>query len=241
MKELIADLVLENRLPKEEHDRGWGRRRMRYPASERREITCGPNAVGHRHERLSVCHRTPGDVRRRAGSSRLMDRDITTRTNPGGSRIAVYRRAVAHSAMPYPAWPSASSKHVPSKPKVEVRMQPPARTGGLDAAVTGKRDPGIGRHHPTTGRRHEAITGSASRRIAVRFRSFRCRMPGPLNDQSRATPASDAVPTDGVRPSDRSAIGRIRLKAHRDRRTPFLISRILVRKQHSALGFNRQA
>jgi len=36
--ELVADLALENRLLKKKHDRGWGRRRMRYPASEKLEI-----------------------------------------------------------------------------------------------------------------------------------------------------------------------------------------------------------
>jgi transposase-like protein len=38
LKEVVADLTLENRLLKKEHDRGWGRRRMRYPASEKLEI-----------------------------------------------------------------------------------------------------------------------------------------------------------------------------------------------------------
>ncbi|WBQ12929.1 IS3 family transposase [Hyphomonadaceae bacterium BL14] len=36
-KECVADLTLENRLLKK-HDRGWGGRRMRYPASEKLEI-----------------------------------------------------------------------------------------------------------------------------------------------------------------------------------------------------------
>ena len=38
LKEAVADLTLENRLPKKGHARGWGRRRMRYPASEKPEI-----------------------------------------------------------------------------------------------------------------------------------------------------------------------------------------------------------
>ncbi|MBC8158308.1 MAG: IS3 family transposase [Alphaproteobacteria bacterium] len=38
MKELVAELSLENRLLKKKHDRGWGRRGMRYPASEKQEI-----------------------------------------------------------------------------------------------------------------------------------------------------------------------------------------------------------
>jgi transposase-like protein len=37
LKECVADLTLENRLLKK-HDRGWGRRRMRYPAAEKLEI-----------------------------------------------------------------------------------------------------------------------------------------------------------------------------------------------------------
>ena len=37
LKECVADLTIENRLLKK-HDRGWGRRRMRYPASEKLEI-----------------------------------------------------------------------------------------------------------------------------------------------------------------------------------------------------------
>ncbi|WP_247712270.1 IS3 family transposase [Qipengyuania qiaonensis] len=37
LKECVADLTLENRVLKK-HDRGWGRRRMRYPASEKLEI-----------------------------------------------------------------------------------------------------------------------------------------------------------------------------------------------------------
>ena len=38
LKEALAEQVLENRLLKKKHDRGWGRRRMRYPASEKLEI-----------------------------------------------------------------------------------------------------------------------------------------------------------------------------------------------------------
>ncbi len=38
LKEALADLTLENRLLKKKHDRGWGRRRMRYPATEKLEI-----------------------------------------------------------------------------------------------------------------------------------------------------------------------------------------------------------
>ncbi|MFC6590294.1 IS3 family transposase [Sulfitobacter pacificus] len=38
LKECVADLTLENRLLKKKHDRGWGRPRMRYPATEKLEI-----------------------------------------------------------------------------------------------------------------------------------------------------------------------------------------------------------
>ncbi|HWU61128.1 MAG TPA: IS3 family transposase [Ensifer sp.] len=38
LKEALADLTLENRLLKKKHDRAWGRRRMRYPATEKLEI-----------------------------------------------------------------------------------------------------------------------------------------------------------------------------------------------------------
>ena len=38
MEELAADLALENGLLKKMHDRGWGRPRMRNPASEKLEI-----------------------------------------------------------------------------------------------------------------------------------------------------------------------------------------------------------
>src|SRR6056297_2858895 len=38
LKEAVADLTVENRLLKKKHDRGWGRPRMRYPASEKLEI-----------------------------------------------------------------------------------------------------------------------------------------------------------------------------------------------------------
>jgi len=38
LKEAVADLTLENRLLKKKHDRRWGVRRMRYPASEKLEI-----------------------------------------------------------------------------------------------------------------------------------------------------------------------------------------------------------
>jgi transposase-like protein len=34
LKEFVADLTLENRLLKKRHERGWGGRGMRYPASE---------------------------------------------------------------------------------------------------------------------------------------------------------------------------------------------------------------
>jgi hypothetical protein len=37
LKEVVAELTLENRVLKK-HDRGWGRRRMRYPACEKLEI-----------------------------------------------------------------------------------------------------------------------------------------------------------------------------------------------------------
>ena len=38
LKEVVAEQTLELRLLKKKHDRGWGRRRMRYPASEKLEI-----------------------------------------------------------------------------------------------------------------------------------------------------------------------------------------------------------
>ncbi|MDU0344035.1 IS3 family transposase [Bosea rubneri] len=38
LKEAVADLTLENRLLKKKHAGGWGRRHMRYPASEKAEI-----------------------------------------------------------------------------------------------------------------------------------------------------------------------------------------------------------
>ncbi|WP_408609182.1 IS3 family transposase [Allopontixanthobacter confluentis] len=38
LKEVVAEQTLEMRLLKKKHDRGWGRRRMRYPASEKLEI-----------------------------------------------------------------------------------------------------------------------------------------------------------------------------------------------------------
>jgi len=38
LKEVVADLTLENRLLKKKHERGWGGRRMRYTASEKAEI-----------------------------------------------------------------------------------------------------------------------------------------------------------------------------------------------------------
>ncbi|MBK8841014.1 MAG: IS3 family transposase [Hyphomonadaceae bacterium] len=38
LKEVLAETLLENRLLKKKHDRGWGRPRMRYPASEKLEI-----------------------------------------------------------------------------------------------------------------------------------------------------------------------------------------------------------
>ncbi|WP_336054896.1 IS3 family transposase [Nitratireductor sp. CH_MIT9313-5] len=38
LKEVVAEQALELRLLKKKHDRGWGRRRMRYPASEKLEI-----------------------------------------------------------------------------------------------------------------------------------------------------------------------------------------------------------
>ena len=38
LKEVVAELMLENRLPQKKHDRGWGRRRMRYAAAEKLEI-----------------------------------------------------------------------------------------------------------------------------------------------------------------------------------------------------------
>ena len=38
LKEALAEQMLENRLLKKKHDRGWGRRGMRYPASEKLEI-----------------------------------------------------------------------------------------------------------------------------------------------------------------------------------------------------------
>src|SRR5215467_10370563 len=38
LKEVVAELTLENRLLKKKRDRGWGGRRMRYPAAEKLEI-----------------------------------------------------------------------------------------------------------------------------------------------------------------------------------------------------------
>ena len=38
LKEVVAELMLETRLLKKMHDRGWGRRGMRYQAAEKLEI-----------------------------------------------------------------------------------------------------------------------------------------------------------------------------------------------------------
>src|SRR3954467_2786415 len=38
LKEVVAEQALELRILEKKHDRGWGRRRMRYPASEKLEI-----------------------------------------------------------------------------------------------------------------------------------------------------------------------------------------------------------
>ena len=38
LKEVVADLTLENRLLKKKHDRGWGRRGVRYSATDKTEI-----------------------------------------------------------------------------------------------------------------------------------------------------------------------------------------------------------
>ena len=38
MKEVAVDITLENRLLKKKHDRGWGRRSMRYSPSDKTEI-----------------------------------------------------------------------------------------------------------------------------------------------------------------------------------------------------------
>ena len=38
MKEVVAEQALELRSAQKKHDRGWGRRGMRYPASEKLEI-----------------------------------------------------------------------------------------------------------------------------------------------------------------------------------------------------------
>ena len=38
LKEVVFDLTLENRLLKKKHERGWGGRGMRYPASEKADI-----------------------------------------------------------------------------------------------------------------------------------------------------------------------------------------------------------
>ena len=38
LKEVVAELTLENRLLKKKRDWGWGGRRMRYPAAEKLEI-----------------------------------------------------------------------------------------------------------------------------------------------------------------------------------------------------------
>ncbi|MBT7561830.1 MAG: IS3 family transposase [Proteobacteria bacterium] len=46
LKEVVAEQTLELRLLKKKHDRGWGRRRMRYPASEKLEII---KLVEHSH------------------------------------------------------------------------------------------------------------------------------------------------------------------------------------------------
>ena len=51
LKEVVAELMLENRLLKKKHDRRWGRRGMRYPASESEPV----NATGPR-ERANGDH-----------------------------------------------------------------------------------------------------------------------------------------------------------------------------------------
>jgi transposase-like protein len=49
LKEVVAEQALELRLLKKKHDRGWGRRRMRYPASEKLEIIRLVEQSHHRH------------------------------------------------------------------------------------------------------------------------------------------------------------------------------------------------
>jgi hypothetical protein len=38
LKEVVAEQALETAAAQKKHDRAWGRRRMRYPASEKLEI-----------------------------------------------------------------------------------------------------------------------------------------------------------------------------------------------------------
>ncbi|HEX5735430.1 MAG TPA: IS3 family transposase [Blastocatellia bacterium] len=58
LKEVVAELTLENRLLKKKRDGGWGGRRMRYPASEKLEIIRlveqSPLPVRHTLEKLGI-------------------------------------------------------------------------------------------------------------------------------------------------------------------------------------------
>src|SRR3984893_11243126 len=62
LKEVVAELMLENRLLKKKHDRGWGRRRMRYAAAEKLEIIRlveqSPLPVRHTLAKLGIARAT---------------------------------------------------------------------------------------------------------------------------------------------------------------------------------------
>ncbi|MFL5044337.1 MAG: IS3 family transposase [Xanthobacteraceae bacterium] len=110
LKEVVAELMLENRLLKKKHDWGWGRRRMRYIAAEKLEIIRlveqSPLPVRHTLAKLGIPRATFYrwyDRHSRGGPEALNDRsprpDRVWNRIPDGVRENVIQMALDEPAL----------------------------------------------------------------------------------------------------------------------------------------------
>ncbi|CAO4139999.1 hypothetical protein LPLAFNJD_LOCUS579 [Methylorubrum aminovorans] len=139
LKEVVADLVLENRLLKKKHERGWERRGMRYPAPEKLEVTrlVEQSLAGARHPGqaqrhpshvLPLVRRLPVRRPRGSGRSPLATKPGVEPPAHGGSRAD--RRTHAGRAVTQPARAGGTLHRRAAVLRLQSHRLPPTQSSG---------------------------------------------------------------------------------------------------------------
>ncbi len=139
LKEVVADLVLENAPAEKKYDRGWGRRGMRYPASEKLEII---RLVEQSHLPVRATLDKLGVTRRRSTGGTTLSSVAASRhwriarpDQPGLEPVARPRFAIRSSLS---HWRSQSSAHAswrcasPTSGATSSRKRPSTAAQGQD-------------------------------------------------------------------------------------------------------------